>query len=259
MRKDAKAAIFGFLFGAGSTVASMALPQAYPHWPIWVWQLLSWSGIAVMVISGIVLGYEFGLRPWLRGKRSPMAPVPPTGPTIQFQYTNAFLPSAIPPTGRVLAFELSPGVNDQVGHTTERYGEPGTPVPWFQDGQPSGVYRCELTNFGTIPLFGASIDLAVSFGERVINPNPIPDEHGATFLEWEGKQVARGHLPVKVARLDPGADKSFVFYLYNKSPHYARATPAQTVQFALDASNEMHSTQPILPEWPFMSFSHWVG
>jgi hypothetical protein len=74
MRNDAKAAIFGFVFGIGSTVASMALPQAYPTWPPYVWQLLLWGGLATMVISAVVLGYEFFVRPHLpgRGKRMPL-------------------------------------------------------------------------------------------------------------------------------------------------------------------------------------------
>ena len=56
------AAFCGFIFGLGSTVAAMALPQAYPHFPLWGWQLLFWGGIAGMTLSALIAGYELLLQ-----------------------------------------------------------------------------------------------------------------------------------------------------------------------------------------------------
>jgi len=72
-RRITLVAFCGFLFGIGSTVASMALPQAYPHWPPQVWQMLFWGGITVISFSAVVGGYELAFRPRLGGRGNSVA------------------------------------------------------------------------------------------------------------------------------------------------------------------------------------------
>src|SRR5260221_2474441 len=50
-----RVALYGVLVGLAATVAAMALPIAYPDFPIWAWRVLFWGGIGSIFVFSTVL------------------------------------------------------------------------------------------------------------------------------------------------------------------------------------------------------------
>jgi hypothetical protein len=69
-------------------------------------------------------------------------------------------------------------------------------------------YRCELTNYGTNPVFDFQMILDLSFYEAVPPPNqPNAKTYGSL-------QLCRGWL-IEASKIDVGHGSAFVFYIYN--------------------------------------------
>jgi hypothetical protein len=63
MRSEDRLSVIGVVIGLAWGAASSALPLAFPAAPVWVWQVLFWSGATVLAASAIFLTYELTIRP----------------------------------------------------------------------------------------------------------------------------------------------------------------------------------------------------
>jgi hypothetical protein len=126
-----------------------------------------------------------------------------------------FLPTKLPPEGRVLVAELFASAETpphQAGQSSVKYGDPGTITYWPPGSQ---AYKCEVSNLGPDPLFDVAIILRVEFREVV--------KHEESLITLtSGALVRSGDLSIVASRIE--GKPPFAFWVTNLSPYFARVT-----------------------------------
>ena len=129
------------------------------------------------------------------------------------------VPRSVPPDGQLTLVELRwiPQIPHQAGQVTRRNGNPGTQIVWaleYAFDQSAVVYRCDVRNYGTKPLFNLLFTLDVEFRAVVMNPEP-------NVSIGSGEVIGVATVNLDLARIDPGRDFPVSFYIYNMSPYWA--------------------------------------
>jgi len=74
--------------------------------------------------------------------------------------------------------------------------------PKSKTGFPLMAYKCQLTNYGTAPLFNVFLALHLQF------QNSIAEDNGS---ERSGEVYLRRDWPISISKIDPGTSNPFVF------------------------------------------------
>jgi len=91
-------------------------------------------------------------------------------------------------------------------------------LPWPPDTM---AFRCELTNYGEKTVFDVELLLNLTVWEAVRDTKePGRISKGVT-------KPAKNYI-FKIAKIDSGADRSIVFYIFNQSPNFARVITNET-------------------------------
>jgi hypothetical protein len=145
------------------------------------------------------------------------------------------LPHVFPPSGRVFVV--------QIYNATERTG-----LHYFFG--PSGdvfkvserfvaAQQCEVVNYAPTALFDVKMILRTEY-LKIINQGPSSQIGGEVLTENERMVV--------IPRIEPGADRSFVFYIYSNGENFfAKITPPQFASFRVSAESEERSVKLITP------------
>lgn len=248
-------ALFGALAGLGATVASSDFRIARRlFWLAWIclgaigpmWNVTAnreeWLRLLVVGVLGALaaIGLALCLR-WVANKElhaegktsNPIrsqesqrgglvaeahgivTPPSPLNDTIQIECGIAALPPKVPPSGTYWILQTWPiPAENGGGGLMQMFGTADAEITWPMYS-PIDTAKCIITNFGTAPVFRLQLGLRLTFLEAKRQPdNPNSAQSGETKLDrmW----------PIEISRIEPGADKAFVFWIANNSPDFVR-------------------------------------
>ncbi len=222
----------GAVFGLGTALAAMAAPLYFPNAPPWVWHWMFWTGIALMVLmitDGAILfffGRTFHLGPaalaniCLFGLAIALiwqtaSPAKQTPSNIAVGCRSEVLPKTFGPNESVRVLSLFPTpVENGGGGLAYISNTSGKEWQWkTNDGPFAGeATRCEITNYGNVPVFDFKMFLDLIFIEAV----DVPEQ---TNAKKQGKIKLRRNWIIDAQKIDIGPSNSFVFWIYNQSPN----------------------------------------
>ena len=150
------------------------------------------------------------------------------------------LPSTVPPSGRIIM--VSPFRFDtpplQIG-IGGRNGVPGTqwtwPSEWLEKWS-SSTLRCDITNYGKVPIFAVKLPISVTFVKIEKDPQN-PNASRAT------KAIGVAEGVVELAKLEPGIDKHESFYMHNQGRDVLRVEFPRSPTFVLPGETERRKAQ----------------
>src|SRR5262249_31723145 len=123
-------------------------------------------------------------------------------------------PTTMPPEGRIYLLSLWPVPQENGGGgLAEYWGTGDMKWPMSINGAPLNAYRCQLTNYGSVPVFNVELNLHMLFREALRDadqPNVTRSGQVTLSRDW----------PVLIRKIDTGAEKPFIFYLYNVSNNF---------------------------------------
>ena len=176
----------------------------------------------VLIFGGPLLGAL-----WLYMQQVNQSPVQATAspqPDIAFSlYLNcrtATIPTASLPNTVLRILEITTSFGDgMIAEHTIPAGH--QKLLWPHDYLNAIVFRCELTNYGEKTVFDVELLLHLTVREVVRDTKePRRISEGVT-------KPSKDYI-FKIAKIDSGADRSTVFYIFNKSPNFARVIPNET-------------------------------
>jgi hypothetical protein len=103
------------------------------------------------------------------------------------------------------------------------------------------VYKCQITNYASVPLFKMSIALRLTFMEAVKK-----DSAASTTLSSGAVTIDR-EWPLEIPKIDPGEDSSFAFYMINVSAQYVRVLLPTKVSFMAGLDGQIKSVDLVQP------------
>ena len=118
------------------------------------------------------------------------------------------------------------------------------PLPTISLGPskfPQLVYKCEVTNYGSIPVLNVRMFLNIDFQKPVERP-------GGGGFQGEGP-LSRIEWPIDIAKIDPGQTNPFVFYFYNVSPYFAMVKIGDSVSFQRVDESDRRITRIVQPQY----------
>jgi hypothetical protein len=131
--------------------------------------------------------------------------------TLHFECEVDFLPTKLPPEGRITVIQLSAGgVPDQAGTSMLKYGEPGAQTFWPPH---THAYKCVVRNLSDKDAIDAALTFTAVFRE-VIHGDAKPVVMSA------GKVVKTGKVSIVLPRLAPKEINPFTFFITNLAASY---------------------------------------
>lgn len=180
-----------------------------------------------LLIGGSAVGWQIHL--WQESPTPTRQQPPPTKETSVLAECNFGTLPTKPPDGRIYVLNLYPTPIGG-GGLAEYFGLKEAHFTWpeQENGAPLSAYRCRLTNYGNDTLFKLTFGFRLVFNRAIATPPSI--QSGEIFLDRE--------WPVEVTKIDPGADRSFEFYIWNMSNAFVSVTilPNATARKVSDGS-----------------------
>jgi hypothetical protein len=131
--------------------------------------------------------------------------------TLHFECAVDFLPTKLPPEGRVTVVQLSPsGVPNQGGTSMLKYGEPGAPTSWPPH---THAYKCVVRNLSDKDAIDAALTFTAVFRE-VLHGDAKPVVMSA------GTVAKTGKVSIVLPRLAPRETNPFTFFVTNLAENY---------------------------------------
>ena len=159
----------------------------------------------------------------------------------------------MPPDGRIYILSLWPLPAENGGGGLSEAWTSGTGEmkwPTSPSGFPLNAYRCQLTNYGGSPVFNVEMALHLLFSEALRDTaQPNVTRGGVVTLSR--------NWPIEITKIDAGADKPFVFYIYNQSDQFSQVSMPQSVTVEEGTDNTrreirlVQSTAPMFHLPPF--------
>jgi hypothetical protein len=174
-------------------------------------------------------------------------------PSIFIECHFGLMPKILPPEGPISVLALMPvPVEDDGGSISQRFSEPGAAsIGLAPNGLPKMTYRCQLTNYWTVPLSNVTIKLKLDFIE-VIKDKRNPPIVGA-------KIVLSREQTIDIPKIDAGSNFPFVFYIENSSPYFTSFSFSERAFAWLIGSNDLRPIKlmqqkgaPLTPLPPIM-------
>jgi hypothetical protein len=134
-------------------------------------------------------------------------------------------------------FPFSP-VENRITHGLLELDKEATLTP-EPEKTPSVVMQCSITNYGPVAILNTRLTLGIEFRKAI----PQGD-HGSIG----GEVVQQVDWPIDVAKIEAGENKSFIFYLWNTSPHFAMVRIYDNVSFQRVDENEGRIVKLIQPQ-----------
>lgn len=133
---------------------------------------------------------------------------------IHLDCNYGLMPTVMPAEGTIHLLQTFPiPAESGDGGLGRVFSEPGSKHTWGTDDGPWTGYKCQITNYGASTIFNVQTIVGLTFMENMKDKdNPNTSRSGQVTL-------SRGWL-VPVNKIDPGPDRSFVFYIYNSSNHF---------------------------------------
>jgi hypothetical protein len=149
-------------------------------------------------------------------------------------------PSTWPSSGRIYAAP-GMGINDPNqpggGGFAQFFGPAGTDMgSWWRELKIHFIHRCELTNYGSSPIFNVTLPIELEFLQA------IKQENGAAN---SGPVIARKFWPVEIAKVDPGRENGFAFYLFHIGPQFVRVLLPNEATFLRAGGDRPESTRVV--------------
>jgi hypothetical protein len=137
------------------------------------------------------------------------------------------------------------------GGLMEQIAPTGAEIKWPTDGLPRIIQRCEITNDGGYTLTHVQTDLQLQFKEALV------DEAQAGVMRSGEITVSRPWM-IYVARIDPGRDHAFSFYVWNMSQQFAQVGLPDSAMAQALGDKQARAIQVIHPLNSFMMFSPFI-
>jgi hypothetical protein len=238
--------VVGLLFFAAGVVMT-ALAVKYATNSL-LWDVVLWSGVALMVASVATLGLyiysqsnggafwipallvNLGICAIISGiaytnstapdvaHPSPLAAQPPIAPSILLDIAFEILPRISPPDGTIHMFEISEKQSGIEAFPIEYQLKPSDVIDWrqfFPDWPIFGISKCEITSTANESVFDAVIPLNLIFREM------IPDKPGLPPVEIGGVvQATTGGTQMRSGRVMMTQRSEFrVGRIYPQTPY----------------------------------------
>jgi hypothetical protein len=144
----------------------------------------------------------------------------------------------VPPDGKIYMLQINAipasagggGFGIFSGTPGEKFNLPVLPIQL--------VYRCQITNYASVPLFKVSIALRLTFMEAV------KDSETSTSLHSGAVTIDRDWM-LEIPKIDTGKDSSFAFYMTNVSKQFARVMLPVKVSFIAGLNEQIKSADLI--------------
>ena len=179
--------------------------------------------------------------------------IPPTKPietSVHIECLEGLMADTAPPDGKIWFLMLSPLPGTM--RLQYFFGTPGTTIGLPKDeGHPLLAERCQLTNYGEVPIFDVKISALVAFKEVLADKdNPGVSREGGVTLSR--------NTPIEVQKLDAGPDHAFTFYIFNLEPQFVEISFPQSATYRLASDRAQHETPLLQSTTPPMIFSPFV-
>jgi hypothetical protein len=131
--------------------------------------------------------------------------------TLHFECAVDFLPTKLPPEGRITVIQLSAsGLPDQAGSSMLKYGEAGAQTFWPPN---THAYKCIVRNLSDKD----AIDAALTF--TAVFRDVIPGDAKPVVMS-AGPVVKTGKVSIVLPRLAPREVNPFTFFVTNLAASY---------------------------------------
>ena len=119
------------------------------------------------------------------------------------------MPKVVPPSGRIYVWLTSRlPAESGGGGLAEYFATAGSEWKWNNSTEPEWSYRCELSNYTSRVLLNVELTMHATFFEASLVPNqPNSYSHGKVTLDRDWM--------VPIAKIDPGPQQPFVFFIWN--------------------------------------------
>jgi hypothetical protein len=142
------------------------------------------------------------------------------------------LPTKAPKDGRIWLLLLWPPTSQGGGGgLAQMTYPPGSEVAW-PPAAIMGSHRCQLVNYGTVPIFNVSMEFQMVFKEAVRQAHQNANQYRS------GQVILSRQWRVDVPKIDPGEPNVFGFYIYNTSELFVWVFPPKSAEFQLAGEAE---------------------
>jgi hypothetical protein len=156
--------------------------------------------------------------------------------------------------GRLYALNVFPTpLENRGGGMAEYSGQPGDDLK-ISDNPGFQIHKCTITNYGQKPMLSIAIGLYLVFQEAIKDkdsPNSVRN----------GRITAERPWLINIPKIDPGANNSFIFYIWNMTDAWASVSfpdvaeaeyigDPERFKFRLSSANALPLTFPPKPDEP---------
>lgn len=171
---------------------------------------------------------------------------------VQCQFVRS--PLKLGGDGRLYALNVFPTpLENRGGGMAEYSGQPGDDLK-ISDNPGFQIHKCTITNYGQKPMLSIAIGLYLVFQEAIKDkdsPNSVRN----------GRITAERPWLINIPKIDPGANNSFIFYIWNMTDAWASVSfpdvaeaeyigDPERFKFRLSSANALPLTFPPKPDEP---------